>query len=133
MSIPLPPIQRIPLVSRLENGWSDNYGAIRLAAAYAGLVCPPRFALRGIWQHGCFGPWYNSSPSTLVYNTPAVRELPVFVARPDQAEILRQDGVAGARAIGLPILYTPTPAVERIPGSLLVVPTHSLIGEKHPD
>jgi len=133
MTIQLPAQVIFQQSCRLDNGWSDHYGAIQVAAAYAGRSCPPRYYLRGIWQHGCFGPWQNLSAEALCYSAPGAREKPVWVAREDQAALLREKGYTQVRAVGLPILYTPDTPAERIPGSLLVVPTHTLTGDKIPD
>lgn len=133
MQVQLPPAKAFRQFCCHENGWSDHYGALQVAAAYSGLVVPPRYVLRGIWQHGVFGPWQHFHPSILVYNAPGAAHRPVFVAREDEAELLRQHGFTQVRAIGMPILYVPDPTVPRQAGSLLVVPTHSLVGDKHQD
>lgn len=132
MDLTLPPAKPYKLCTDLENGWSDQYGALPVAAAYAGIDVPDRY-FNGIWQHGCFGPWMSFQPRLLCYNSPIAERLPVFVARTDQAEYLRQNGYAHARAIGMPITYLPALSVPRIPKSLLVVPTHTLNGAKFSD
>jgi hypothetical protein len=133
MQVNLTPPRAFRQYCRHENGWSDHYGALQVAAAYSGLVVPPRYVIQGIWQHGVFGPWQHFHPTILVYNAPGAAGRPVYVTREDEAILLRQQGFKQVRAIGLPILYVPEPTVERIPGSLLVVPTHSLSGDKHVD
>lgn len=129
----LPPVIPVRLFTRHEDGWSDQYGALQVAAAYAGLPLPMRYSLRGIWQHGCFAPWQDHSPGLLCFNAPKAHEGPVWVARQDQATLLRQAGYTNVQAIGLPIVYTPDPAVERAPGSLLIVPTHTMVGDVFAD
>lgn len=129
----IPPNRLYCTVSSLANGWSDQYGAIHVAAAYAGMRLAEQYSVRGIWQHGCSGPWTDFSPGLLCNNTPKATKLPVFVARKDQEELLRAAGYSRARAIGLPFVYAPEPTSPRIPGSLLVVPTHTLIGTKFAD
>ncbi|HEY8995235.1 MAG TPA: glycosyltransferase family 4 protein [Lacunisphaera sp.] len=133
MDFQLPPHATFRQFSRHENGWSDHYGAIQTAAAYAGIACQPRYAVRGVWQHGVFGPWQNQEPEAIVYSTPRARELPVWVARPEQAEVLRAAGFLRVRVAGMPICYTPDTGVVRVSGSLLVVPTHTLAGDKFTD
>jgi hypothetical protein len=68
-----------------------------------------------------------------LYNLPVAGRLPAFVARQEQVDFLRAHGDTQVRAIGLPILYTPAPTVRRLPRSLLVMPTHTLVGAKFPD
>lgn len=115
------------------NGWSDQYGALQLAAAHAGLTLPAAYTLRGFWHHGCLGPWYEFDPGMLCSNSAAARTAPLFVARREQADYLQANQYAQPRAIGLPIVYTAPTGVARMPGSLLVVPTHTLAGDKYPD
>jgi hypothetical protein len=56
-----------------------------------------------------------------------------LVARQDEADLMSRHGYRDVRAIGMPIVYVPDPQVARLPGSLLVVPTHSLTGDNHAD
>lgn len=133
MQVQLPPTKPFRQQCSHQNGWSDHYGALHVAAAYSGLVMPPRYTIKGVWQHGVFGPWQHFSPDILVYNAPGASARPVFVARQDEKEVLQRRGYQDVRVIGLPIVYVPDPEVARIPGSLLVVPTHSLNGDQHPD
>lgn len=132
-AITLPAVKPYRLAATRENGWSDQYGALHVAAAHAGMTMPERYALSGFWQHGCDGPWYEFSPDLLCNNTPNARQMPVFVAREEQADYLRAHGFAQARAIGLPIAYTAPSGVARLPRSLLVLPTHTLAGEQAPN
>lgn len=125
----LPPSQLYQTVASHENGWSDQYGSLAQAARYAGCTLPPRHWLRAVWQHGCNPPWYDYSPDLLCNNTPNARELLGLVARKEQAALLQANGYKHVRAIGLPILYAPASPLPRAPGSLLVVPTHTLLGE----
>lgn len=129
----LPPVVPFPQFARHENGWSDHYGALRVAAAYAGATLPPFYHLRAVWQHGVFGPWQHYDPRVLIYQTPEARRLPLYVARRDEADYLRREGYPLARAIGMPIAYTAPSGLARTPRSLLVVPTHSLAGYTFPD
>lgn len=133
MDLKLSPIIPIKLFSSHANAWSDQYGSMQIAATHAGLVPPPIYRISGIWHHGCFGPWYEFSAKLLVNFAPNAEKLPVFVAREEQAACLRREGFGAVRAIGLPFVYAPEPDVKRVPGSLLVMPTHSLVGEKHTD
>jgi len=132
MKIVTPPLRRFQQHCQRKNGWSDHYGALHSAAQYAGLEIPAQFEFNGFWQHGSFGSWSKRVPSTLVYNLePAA--FPFLVARVDEQLCLMEDGYKDVRAIGLPILYTPGLAPKRVPRSLLVVPTHTLLGATYPD
>jgi hypothetical protein len=133
MQTQLPPPKPFRQHCNHQNGWSDHYGSFHVASAYAGLAMPSRYTVNGIWQHGVFGPWQQFSPHVLVYNAPGAQARPIFVARQDEAEFMNRSGYKHVRAIGMPILYAPEPQVERTPGSLLVVPTHSLTGDNHVD
>ena len=113
----------------LDNGWSDHYGAMQVAAAYAGVAISPRYFIKAIWMHGCGGPWLETVPESLYLNSPMARKWPVFVARQDEVDCLQRHGLPRVQAIGLPIAYTPDPGVTRQPGSLLVMPTHTLTSD----
>lgn len=130
-SIPdsLPPVKIFRQAASHDNAWSDHYGALHTAAAYAGLTLPGHYAMRAIWMHGCGGPWLETVPETLYLNSPRGKTWPVFVARHDEVEWLRRHGCASAQAIGLPMVYTRESGRLRQPGSLLVMPCHTLIGD----
>ena len=89
---------------RHEDGWSDHYGALHTAFAYAGLPTPLRYTITGLWQHGCLGPWEAVTPGAIVFNAPGAQARPVFVARQEEADFLIAHGYPQARAIGVPIL-----------------------------
>ena len=129
----LPPSKPFRQFCAVENAWSDHYGGLHLAAAHAGQPLGPRYAINGIWHHGCHGPWLDFAPDLLCGNAPNARNRPVFVARRDLADLLVRSGYRQVRAIGLPIVYTTAFPVNRRSGSLLVVPTHTLIGDGFPD
>lgn len=129
----LPEIKPYRVAATFENGWSDQYGALHVAAAHAGLAMPAAYAMQGIWQHGCDGPWLDFSPALLCNNAPQAKTLPVLVARREQAELLQAHGYAQARAVGLPIVYTRPSGLARMPRSLLVMPTHTLVGDQFPE
>ncbi len=119
VSLPAPRPAALPTLS-------FAYGAADVAARYCGLSRTPAF-LRGTWQHG----WVNSErqfhPRALfgesVGQRPGER---LWVARKDEEDYLRSLGLRGARAIGLPVTYLPRPDVRRRPGTLLVMPVHSI-------
>ncbi len=133
LSLGLPPVVPFKMASQHVNGWSDNYGAVRVAAAYAGYPLAEPYFIRGIWHHGCFGPWEAYTPHMLACNAPGAQKLPVLTAREEEAALLRAHGYPQARAIGLPILYAPPSGRPRVPRSLLVMPCHTLIGHTFSD
>ncbi|HWA28518.1 MAG TPA: hypothetical protein VG734_22905 [Lacunisphaera sp.] len=133
MQTTLPPVQIFRQQCRHDDGWSDHYGALHAAAAYAGMTMPEHYQVRGIWQHGVCGPWLATAPGPLMFNSPQAGRFPVFVAREDEADYLRAEGYPRARAIGLPILYTAPSNLPRQAGSLLVMPTHTLVGATFAD
>ena len=129
--LPLPEFYRVR--SRLSNGWSDQYGPIHVAAEYAGCALSDIYDMHFYWQHGCIPPWEAVDPVALICSKPPSPGTRIFVARQEQADYLRSHGYERAQAIGLPILYTKPTQLARIPGSLLVMPTHSLAGDNFSD
>lgn len=126
ISARLPPVSAFELRSWNQTFGTDYYGALQVAAEYCGLnKVPPR--LPGNWQHGTWPPWQKIQPEVIVYNAPKMPAC--FVARPDEADFLKQGGYRKAHAIGLPIIYTQPSGLNRIPNSLLVMPTHSLASD----
>jgi len=122
----LPPVSEFKLRPWSEWYGADYYGALEVAAEYCGLrKAPPHFS--GSWQHGTWPPWQRIQPEVVVYNAP--RSFRCYVARPDEADFLNAAGYRKARAIGLPIIYTRPSGLQRIPNSLLVMPTHSLASD----
>lgn len=114
------------LKMRQEQGWSDNYGAMYIAARYCGIEDePPPF--NHIWQHGCFGPWLKSHQMRY-YDSPAASKCKIFVSRQDEVLALRGKGLERVYAIGLPINYLPEVNVSRHAKSLLIMPQHTLQG-----
>jgi FkbM family methyltransferase len=120
----LPPIEvrNIPSLS-------CGYGADYLAAIYCKLRQPPN-PPPGIWQHGWISAYRSIDPAAVVggYGSyEGVKQSERFwVARKDQEDYLRSHGYRRVAAIGLPIVYLPPLQTARIPGSLLVMPVHSL-------
>ncbi len=108
-----------------NQAWSDHYGALHVAAKYCN-INESYNLFNGIWQHGCFGPWYQEVPQLLVYNAPKSQKNSVFVARKDEEELLKKNGFMRAKAIGLPFVYVDAVDVDKVTNSLLVVPTHTL-------
>lgn len=128
MNISLPPVRAFRKFSGHENAWASHYGAMHVIAGYCGLGLPDDCAVKGLWQHGVFGPWDEHTPGILTYNAPGGEQRVAWVAREEQAVLLRAHGYAHARAVGMPILYTRENDVRRQPRSLLVMPCHTLGG-----
>ena len=106
-----------------ESLGSDYYGALQVAEAYCG-IRRIRNVLPGIWQHGCIPTWQQVQPEMIISGAP--RNARCWVGRKDEEEYLRTNGYLHAKAIGLPMTYTPETGAQRIPGSLLVMPTHCI-------
>jgi FkbM family methyltransferase len=121
-SIGLPEFERVP---DQEMGVSGMYGATAVAAAYCGFHNTPG-AVRGYWAHG----WYPSfrpklHPDLIL----GIRTNPneyYWVARKDEEDYLRGFGYSHVSAIGLPLVYLPLAEIRRRPGTLLVMPAHSI-------
>ena len=110
-----------------DYGFSDQYGAFQVAARYCNVL--NNYPFPGIWQHGCFGPWDQVSPGAILYHSPSIGEKSAFVARMDERELLRNQGVYNVHAIGLPFVYLSDVHEARMKDSLLVVPSHSIKGQ----
>jgi hypothetical protein len=109
------------------------YGADKVAAAYCGAPAGKRPP--GVWQHGWISGRRSFHPALIIGGFGSYEAIKAterfWVARKDQEQVLRAHGYRFATAIGLPIVYLPRPAVARIPGSLLVMPVHSLDTTTH--
>jgi hypothetical protein len=122
----LPPVREFALRLWEKTYGADYYGALQVAAEYCGLSEVPQH-FPGDWQHGMIPPWHRFRPEIVVYGAPSSHRC--FVARRDEAEFLRAGGYRKVDAIGLPLIYVNHSGLERIPGSLLVMPTHTLASD----
>ena len=128
------PVERLieglpPFVCVSNSSLSSGYGADVAVARYCGLKKPPLPPL-GLWQHGWAPQHFNFDPTFVIgadgsYDAVKAKET-FWVARRDQEEYLQNHGYLHAKAIGLPLVYLPEQAIERIPNTLLVMPVHSL-------
>lgn len=126
ISARLPAVKAFNLRPWTESFGGDYYGALQVAAEYCGLrTVPARYP--GSWQHGTWPPWQKIQPEVIVYNAPKSDRC--FVARQDEVAFLEAGGYRKVRAIGLPIIYTKPSGLQRIPKSLLIMPTHSLASD----
>jgi len=106
----------------------SSYGDREILSEYCGLRRTPEHFF-GEWQHGWIWPEYNCHPEMIVGSDGLSRQrrhLRYYVARVDQTAALRSFGYSDVHAIGLPPVYMRRPKLQRIKGSLLVMPSHSL-------
>ena len=104
------------------------YGDTLVAAKHCGFADIP-FHVNGEWQHGANMPERNCDPDLVIGSDGLSftrKRKTYFVARLDQEKYLRSCGFKSVHSIGLPIVYVPNVAWPRIPGTLLVMPTHTL-------
>ena len=131
----LPAIQNLNTKASIEYLNSDMYGAMHIAATYAGLKLPENYFVKSIWAHGCRAPWELISPETISLGlVPQAQLQRIFVERKDILDFLENKTfkLSKGRAISLPINYAQGLG-KRVPNSLLVMPVHSLIGDDTKD
>ncbi len=116
----LPPIEKIEL-----KGEANFYGASYLIASKLGMKHPPRSYAH--WRHGWAVPPVTH-PRQLARGKPQDMHL---VATEEHVQILKKFGFKKTEAVGLPFIYADDVQVERMPGSLLVMPAHSLPYTNH--
>jgi len=123
---------QLPDIRTFEpDGVNYHYGAVSLFASHCGIrgsVPPPR----GCWGHAWI-PLHVSQDPVLVEQYLTRHEQirgkePMWVPEEVNAKIARGLGWE-SEAIGLPMTYLPEVKRDRIPGSLLVMPVHSDVGE----
>jgi hypothetical protein len=123
----------------VENRHSGMYGCRGILAKYCGFTNIPWQGYLdpqgSNWQHGWHPPAHNVHPEIIVGTDGKSSEFKqtkrFFVAREDQRIALDSFGYRWVTAIGMPILYVERPILQRIPKSLLVMPSHSLDDTKH--
>ena len=124
-------LDRRPHVSR-------TYGALEVVRDYTGDWAEPS-DIPGYWMHGWLPAHHNVHPAFIALHKKAGQieghdypgqiarekaEAMQWVSRQDQADYLKSEGYRHVRAIGLPFCYLPAMDVDRVPGSLLVMPPH---------
>ncbi len=107
------------------NYWRDYYGALEIIKEYCGLKPNTKFKDFS-WYHGAFPPGYNTL--SILTNNLFDKNKIYFVTDNEQKEVLVKNGYTKTYCIGLPIIYVPIQKVERIKDSLLIMPSHSLVG-----
>ncbi len=125
MSDPWPPVVLIP-----ERSLSDFYGASSIAGDYCGVVSPPAHVMAGIWHHG-WTPFFASLSRLDFFYLGDPRKVRLWVSRKNEETYLKQQGYPHVRAIGHPIVYVRHASFRRTPGSLLVMPAHSIRWSAH--
>jgi hypothetical protein len=122
----LPPFEPIEYEeAHAFNYWRDYYGALDIVKEYCGLKSTTK--VRNFsWYHGVFPPGYNTL--SILTNNLYDKNKVYFVTDNEQKEVLVKNGYIKTFCIGLPIIYTPIPKVNRIKDSLLIMPSHSLVG-----
>ncbi|MBF0096749.1 MAG: hypothetical protein HQM04_11660 [Magnetococcales bacterium] len=119
----------------------NYYGAAKLVATQLGLPrLPPLSHLS--WIHG-WRPEKIVYPDQLArdhhigvrgkeelqFTIPAAKRTPFLVATKEHEALLQKHGYSDTKAVGLPFVYVdPDPGVKRMARSLLVMPSHVLIG-----
>jgi len=124
-SLKLPGVER--LASRKHE--ASFYGAMCLLAEMAGIRhfdADPPF----LWRHGVILPPLETDPELLLgffFNRPYER---IFVRDGSYAKILADHDLE-CEVMGMPFVYAMGQGMERRPGSLLIVPAHSLKNTEH--
>ena len=113
--------EKLPSIERVwRRSEPDSYGASYLIAQLTGRKKPPvSFAH---WRHG----WMYLDPiihPKLIGGDPGLTHL---MATAEQAQILNDFGYKKVVAVGLPFIYADNFETNRVAGSLLVMPGHSL-------
>jgi hypothetical protein len=108
-----------------EWGWSDYYGANFVASNYCNLSEQTNDFF---WHHGLVSPWESLCYEHIVFNMKN-KKMRYFVSSSEQSELLIKNGFSRAKAIGLPIVYVELEKTERIKNSLLIMPSHTLVGQ----
>lgn len=131
MKIKLPPIK---LYKRHPNnrylGYTDTYGALKLLEDYCGKPMPLTRQIDWFyWTHGCHGPWRMRHPGLLTANLKN-KMFKYLVESKEQEAYLKKHGYKHVYAVGLPILYVKDIKVERLPRSLLIMPSHTIRGNE---
>jgi FkbM family methyltransferase len=115
------------LLTPLTQPYSAMYGSDNIAARYCGFKTPP-CAPRGLWQHAWIPSKQPLVQADQVFGVTMshLQSESYWVATKRLEEYLRGQGFLNARAIGMPILYVPTPSIARRGGTLLVMPAHAM-------
>jgi len=125
--------------ARRRKHMSRSYGALDIVRDYAGHH-GEALDIPGYWMHGWIPAFHNVHPAFIALHKKEGQgkgydylaqiehekcDVMQWVSRKDQADYLSAEGYQHVRAIGLPFCYLPPANIQRVPGSLLVMPPHS--------
>jgi hypothetical protein len=118
------------LYNSSDYGWSDYYGANYIASNYCNLktIKSNNF----FWIHGILEPWLNNNHIAII-NHLNNKKMKYFLNDNLQVKALKKNGYIYSYVIGSPIIYLPKSNIERKQKSLLILPIHSLRGDKIKD
>ena len=119
--------------STLQNVWSDNYAPFYLACEYAQKELSPDYLVKCYWPHGCYLPVEEFDIDMVTGCMAIPKSTPVFVARSETRDFMVRHGFTNVRSIGLPIVYLPEQEIQRRRNTLIVMPMHTIDGDKDPD
>jgi hypothetical protein len=127
MKVKLPPFKHNILFDEF-----DYYGASYVLSKYLNAKFKNRECTRLVYTHGWIPDyWLGSDPRIIYAQSYLDKNQLILVARESIKNYLISLGYRNVHSIGLPIVYLPSRKQKRIPGSLLVMPTHSLDYTKH--
>lgn len=120
----LPPVEEIELRSEV-----DYYGAANVIAADCGLerAPVPKASWQQYWQHG----WFYFDPVHPVQFCEGGTEDLLLVATQESVDFLASREYSNVHAVGMPFVYADFISSDRKPGSLLVMPPHSIASSQH--
>lgn len=107
--------------------YKNLYGSDFIAAQYCGLNNIPR-AARGLWMHGWSDIRAVRTPLEFFGITIPSRKTLLLVSTLKFKKMVKEHGFTNVVAIGLPFCYVKEIDIKPVPGSLLVIPPHSIEG-----
>lgn len=108
----------------------ESYGGLFLLSVYVGFNKTLFYwKLPTFWSHGwrlddCIIHPFSVLTDIFVHGGNNKNNI-YLVARKSEQNYLIENGYINSKAIGLPIVYLPEKKIERVPNSLLVMPSHS--------
>jgi predicted O-linked N-acetylglucosamine transferase (SPINDLY family) len=93
----------------------------------------PDYLVKCYWPHGCYLPIEEFDIDLVTGCMPIPKTTPVFVARSETRDFMVRHGFTNVRSIGLPIVYLPEQEIQRRRNTLIVMPMHTIDGDKDPD
>jgi len=122
---------KLPIKEPIHVGYEiDLYGARYILSRYCGinLLQQPLKRISNVaWIHGWIPEfWNNTSPKMVTGHAMQYKHQLFLTNREDNASYLKSCGYTNVHAVGLPVVYLEKRRIERVRGSLLVMPAHSL-------